>query len=75
MTGFSAFTIIILNRNVQIEKQRWGHGYHGKGKSRYKDGCFIYEIRLMITEGDKKEHTVDAMVELLDKIGMEKDPN
>ncbi len=29
----------------------------------------------MITEGNKKEHTADAMVELLDKIGMEKDPN
>lgn len=33
----------------------------------------LYEIRLMITNGDKKEYTADEIVELLDKIAMAKD--
>ena len=33
----------------------------------------IYELRLLITNGDKKEYTREEIVELLDKIAMSKD--
>ena len=33
----------------------------------------LYELRLIITSGDKKEYTVDEIVELLDKIAMAKE--
>lgn len=33
----------------------------------------LYELRLMFTQGDKKEYTTDEIVELLDKIAMSKD--
>ena len=33
----------------------------------------IYELRLMFTQGDKKEYTTDEIVELLDKIATAKD--
>lgn len=32
----------------------------------------IYELRLLFTAGEKKEYTVDEIVELLDKIAMAK---
>ena len=33
----------------------------------------LYELRLIITSGEKKEYTADEIVELLDKIAMAKD--
>lgn len=33
----------------------------------------LYELRLMFTQGDKKEYTTDEIVELLDKIAVAKD--
>lgn len=33
----------------------------------------LYELRLIFTNGDKKEYTVEEIVELLDKIAMAKD--
>lgn len=33
----------------------------------------LYEIRLIISTGDKKEYTADEIVELLDRIAMAKD--
>lgn len=33
----------------------------------------IYELRLMFTQGDKKEYTTEEIVELLDKIASKKD--
>lgn len=33
----------------------------------------IYELRLLLTQGDKKEYTVDELTELLDKIAMAKE--
>ena len=43
-----------------------------KGRA-YTRMAILYEIRLMITNGDKKEYTADEIVELLDKIAMAKD--
>lgn len=33
----------------------------------------LYELRLLFTQGDKKEYTTDEIVELLDKIAAAKD--
>ena len=33
----------------------------------------LYELRLLFTQGDKKEYTTDEIVELLDKIAVAKD--
>ena len=33
----------------------------------------LYELRLMLTNGTKKEYTIEELVELLDKIAMSKD--
>lgn len=33
----------------------------------------LYELRLIFTQGDKKEYTTDEIVELLDKIATAKD--
>ncbi len=33
----------------------------------------LYEIRLIISTGDKREYTADEIVELLDRIAMAKD--
>ena len=33
----------------------------------------IYELRLIFTQGEKEEYTRDEIVELLDKIAMEKE--
>lgn len=33
----------------------------------------LYELKLMFTQGDKKEYTTDEIVELLDKIAVAKD--
>ena len=33
----------------------------------------IYELRLLITSGEKKEYTVEELTELLDKIAMAKE--
>lgn len=33
----------------------------------------LYELRLIITNGEKKEYTAEEIVELLDKIAMAKD--
>lgn len=33
----------------------------------------LYELRLLFTQGDKKECTTDEIVELLDKIAVAKD--
>jgi hypothetical protein len=33
----------------------------------------LYELRLLITQGDKTEYTKDELVELLDKIAMAKE--
>ncbi len=33
----------------------------------------LYELRLMITQGEKSEYTKTEIVELLDKIAMSKD--
>lgn len=33
----------------------------------------LYELRLIITNGEKKEYTADEIVQLLDKIAMAKD--
>ncbi|MBR1738546.1 MAG: hypothetical protein IJ736_16325 [Firmicutes bacterium] len=33
----------------------------------------LYEIRLILTNGDKKEYTIDELVELIDKLAMEKE--
>lgn len=33
----------------------------------------IYELRLLFSSGEKKEYTVEEIVELLDKIAMAKD--
>lgn len=35
--------------------------------------AILYELRLIFTNGDKKEYTVEEIVELLDKIAMAKD--
>ena len=34
----------------------------------------LYELRLIFTQGEKKEYTTDEIVELLDKIAIAKDP-
>lgn len=33
----------------------------------------LYKLRLLLTQGDKKEYTVDELTELLDKIAMGKE--
>ena len=33
----------------------------------------LYELRLIISNGEKREYTADEIVELLDKIAMAKD--
>ena len=33
----------------------------------------LYELRLLFTQGDKKEYTTDVIVELLDKIAAAKE--
>ena len=33
----------------------------------------LYELRLILTQGDKKEYSTDEIVELLDKIATAKD--
>jgi hypothetical protein len=33
----------------------------------------LYELRLILTNGDKKEYTLDELVELLDKLAMAKE--
>lgn len=33
----------------------------------------LYELRLIITQGEKKEYTRDEILELLDKIAISKD--
>ena len=33
----------------------------------------LYELRLILTSGDKKEYTIDELCELLDKIAMAKE--
>lgn len=33
----------------------------------------LYELRLLFTQGDKKEYTTDEIVELLDKTAVAKD--
>ena len=33
----------------------------------------LYELRLLFTQGEKKEYTTDEIVELLDKIATAKD--
>lgn len=33
----------------------------------------LYELRLLFTQGDKKEYTTDEIVELLDRIAVAKD--
>ena len=33
----------------------------------------LYELRLIFTNGDKKEYTIDEIVELLDKLAMAKE--
>ena len=33
----------------------------------------LYEIRLILTNGDKKEYTLEELCELLDKIAMAKE--
>lgn len=33
----------------------------------------LYELRLLFTQGDKKEYTTEEIVELLDKIAAAKD--
>ncbi len=33
----------------------------------------LYELRLLFTQGEKKEYTTDEIVELLDKIAAAKD--
>lgn len=35
----------------------------------------LYELRLLFTQGEKKEYTTDEIVELLDKIATAKDQN
>lgn len=35
----------------------------------------LYELRLLFTQGKKKEYTTDEIVELLDKIATAKDQN
>lgn len=35
----------------------------------------LYELRLLFTQGDKKEYTTDEIVELLDKIATAKEQN
>lgn len=32
----------------------------------------LYELRLMLTNGEKKQYTLEELVELLDKIAMAK---
>lgn len=33
----------------------------------------LYELRLILTNGDKKEYTTEEMVQLLDKLAMAKE--
>ncbi|MBQ9385220.1 MAG: hypothetical protein IJT87_13395 [Ruminiclostridium sp.] len=33
----------------------------------------IYDLRLILTNGDKKEYTVEELLELLDKVAMAKE--
>jgi hypothetical protein len=33
----------------------------------------LYEIRLILTNGEKKEYTLEELVELLDKLAMAKE--
>lgn len=33
----------------------------------------FYELRILLTNGEKKEYTVEEIAELLDKIAMDKD--
>ncbi len=35
--------------------------------------ALLYDLRLIFTNGDKKEYTLEEIVELLDKIAMAKD--
>lgn len=35
--------------------------------------ALLYDLRLLFSAGEKKEYTVDEIVELLDKIAMAKD--
>ena len=35
--------------------------------------ALLYDMRLIFTNGDKKEYTLEEIVELLDKIAMAKD--
>ena len=35
--------------------------------------ALLYDLRLIFTNGDKKEYTLEELVELLDKIAMAKD--
>jgi hypothetical protein len=35
--------------------------------------ALLYELRLIFTNGDKKEYTTDEIVELLDKLALAKE--
>lgn len=53
-------------------EQDRGYGYDGKKRMDTKMAT-LYELRLIISNGEKREYTADEIVELLDKIAMAKD--
>jgi hypothetical protein len=73
LTGFSVFTIIILKEGRPGGGNRMEVMDITEKERMDTKMATLYELRLIITSGEKKEYTADEIVELLDKIAMAKD--